>query len=220
MPTPTALLCRLIWCASLVIALIAATEANSRYRWWTRYCGASLLFMPFFWPELQGWTDDNYGWLIALFALRLIAALEAIQYQTRDLVLWGRLMGGIYLISFALCALIWGQHGFSTRDIAINLLHLGRIWTACVIALVQGFLWSQSALRNRCEDWATACIGALCIGRGITSVLALTNVDLDWYLWDIRETVFDSAAMIGWAIAISARSPLLRTALNRESGLG
>jgi dipeptide/tripeptide permease len=205
----------LIWIAALVIALIAAAEGNSRYRWWSRYLAASLLFAPFYWPDIPGWNDSCWPWLIVLFAFRLVGVLEAVQYQTRDLVLWSKTTGGVFLISFGLCILIWKNRGFTNRDIGLNLLHYGRVWTGCMWALLTGFLLSQDGLRNRREDWVSFFVGMPCWIRAVVSVLYLSNRQMDWHSWDIGMTLFEAAMLAGWTCAITFRSSLPETAPNR-----
>ena len=209
MPTPTALLCRLIWIAALVIALIAAAEGNSRYRWWSRYLAASLLFAPFFWPEIQGWTDDNWGWLIALNLLRITAAGEAFYFQARDFRWWWRLCGAVVLMAVFFVELIWQPLPASNRDIALRMMRYGQIWVGAAV-LVQGMIfWKLGAWRPRAEDLHFSIISLICISHAAVSIAMLAS-PATWQVWrwlDPTATLVDSLAVLACALLCSAHLP-------------
>src|SRR6185369_3424632 len=101
MPTELSWFCRLLWAASLTLALIANAEAEPPYRWWGRYLAAALLFSPLYWPELEGWTDTFWPAILGLTVLRVVAVVEAFHFHTRKFIWWSALSASVFTMSFA-----------------------------------------------------------------------------------------------------------------------
>jgi hypothetical protein len=194
--------CRLVWAASLILALLGAMGTRYRYLRW--YLCVSIWVAPLYWPEVTGWYDQFWPVVAVICALRLCATVEAIWLQTDGLPMRAQLIAGAGTCGIFACAVMWSGHYAQVRDIAVYLCQHARVWAACVSIVVAGALWVAGLWRGRPEDRIAAAVGIMALAHGVTSGIWLCCPEWAWEHLDVPSTLVDAGALFWLSIALTA----------------
>ncbi len=215
MPTELSWYCRLVWIASLTLALVANAEAGTPYRWWARSLGATVLFSPLFWPEVRGWTDSFWPAILGLTVLRTVAAVEAFHFHTRKFIWWSALAGAVFTMAFAFTGLVATARNLSAptaanlRDAAVNLSAYGNMWCAFALLMNGAIFLKIGGWRRRTDDFHALVVTTLCVIHGAKAFAYVVGPPelAAWRFWDPFLGLSDSVVYFTWAFGVTLSPP-------------
>ena len=186
---------------ALVVALIAAVESKPR-RAWIAYLFLSLLGAPLYWPEISGWHERFWWWLIAVLALRVAASLEALHGQTRWLPIWPRLMGGIFLGCIGVIVAIIRFTGHAPHEVVNEFRRYLQVWDGLVTLGVWGSLVVLNCWFNNEPARHSVIVGLIVLNHAVISFIYLAGPRGDAF-WETANQVsmgFNSLVLFASAV--------------------